>query len=165
MAAASEDTFVDPVELLAADGGGGDGGELVAERSQQQLDDDRIKTEISRPLFRQEGDTVQELLREVFGRLASQERQLAEQRDGVPSIEGAHRAELSERDAEGRREVAREVDVVDVDQEADNARHRDAAVLDLSVAEEGERLVTAHGVEAQRVEHLAAGLRASAHPA
>ena len=91
--------------------------------------------------------------------------QLAEQRHGVPSIEGAHRAELSERDAEGRRKVAREVDVVDVDQEADNARHRDAAVLDLSVAEEGERLVTAHRVEAQRVEHLAASLRAGAHPA
>ena len=90
--------------------------------------------------------------------------QLAEQRHGVPSIEGAHRAEISERDAEGRRQVAIEVDVVNVDQQADNASHRDAAVLDLSVAEEGERLVTTHRGETIRVEDLAASLRAGAHP-
>ena len=52
-----------------------------------------------------------------------------------------------------------------MEEEADDARHRDAAVLDLSVAEEGERLVTAHRRETIRVEDLAAGLRANAHPA
>ena len=63
-----------------------------------------------------------------------------------------------------RRQHAREVDVVDVEEQAHSRGHRDAAVLDLGVAEEAQRLVAAKRREFQRVEDLVASLRADARP-
>lgn len=47
---------------------------------------------------------------------------LAEEREGVPRVEGAHGAQLVEGDRVGRREVAREMDVVDVEEQTDGRR-------------------------------------------
>ena len=55
---------------------------------------------------------------------ASAHLDLAKQRDRVPRIEGAHLAELLERHAVRGRQVAREVDAVDVEEEAHGGRLR-----------------------------------------
>ena len=62
------------------------------------------------------------------------------------------------------RQVAREVDVVDVEEQAHGRGHSNAPVLDLGVAEEAQRLVAAQRREFQRVEDLVARLRPDARP-
>ena len=79
---------------------------------------------------------------------------LAEERQRVPCVEGAHRAQLLEGDAVRRREGPREMDTVDVEEEADGGSHRDAAVLDLGVPEELERALAAHrGLRRKEARH------------
>ena len=85
-----------------------------------------------------------------------QDLELAQQRDVVPSLERPHRRQALEGHAERRREHAREVDVVDVHEQADHRGHRDAAVLQLRVPEEFEGTLAANRREAKRIPDLQA---------
>ena len=68
-----------------------------------------------------------------------EERQLRGRRQCIPLLERAARSrDVAKRDAR-EREVPREVDALRLHAEADEGRHRDAAVLDLGRAQEANR--------------------------
>mmetsp|Transcript_50426 Transcript_50426/g.159626 ORF Transcript_50426/g.159626 Transcript_50426/m.159626 type:complete len:282 (+) Transcript_50426:150-995(+) len=76
---------------------------------------------------------------------------LAERGHGAPLLHGRELADVLEGDALGEGAEAREVNARDRDEPAGEGGHRHAAVLQLGVAEEGERCGRAEVGEAKRV--------------